>query len=108
MRLRFTATANRMLRGVDLFASLDDKQRAQIAAATVVEDLGDGEAIVRQGEPGESMCVLASGKVSVVIEPDRRQVATIEKGGYFGEMSLLTGSRVLRRSSPAVKLSSLS
>jgi len=81
----------RILRGVDLFASLDDKQRAQIAAATVVKTFGDGEAIVRQGEPGGSMYVLASGKVSVVIEPDRRQVATIEKGGYFGEMSLLTG-----------------
>jgi small-conductance mechanosensitive channel/CRP-like cAMP-binding protein len=81
----------RILRAVDLFASLDDKQRAQIAAATVVKTFGDGEAIVRQGEPGGSMYVLASGKVSVVIEPDRRQVATIEKGGYFGEMSLLTG-----------------
>ena len=56
-----------------------------------MKTFGDGEAIVRQGEPGESMYVLASGKVSVVIEPDRRQVATIEKGGYFGEMSLLTG-----------------
>ena len=27
----------------------------------------------------------------MVLEPDRREVATIEPGGYFGEMSLLTG-----------------
>ena len=27
----------------------------------------------------------------MVLEPDRREVAVIEKGGYFGEMSLLTG-----------------
>jgi CRP-like cAMP-binding protein len=26
-----------------------------------------------------------------VLEPDRREVATIGPGGYFGEMSLLTG-----------------
>jgi CRP-like cAMP-binding protein len=26
-----------------------------------------------------------------VLEPERRQVATIGPGGYFGEMSLLTG-----------------
>ncbi len=26
-----------------------------------------------------------------MLEPDRREVATIERGGYFGEMSLLTG-----------------
>jgi CRP-like cAMP-binding protein len=27
----------------------------------------------------------------VLLEPDRREVAVIEAGGYFGEMSLLTG-----------------
>ena len=81
----------RIVAGVDLFASLTEDQRAQIAGATVTRVFGDGEAIVRQGEPGESMYVLCSGRVAVVIEPDRREVARIEKGGYFGEMSLLTG-----------------
>ena len=52
---------------------------------------GDGEAIVRQGEPGHSMYVLCSGRVAVVLEPGRQEVAVIEQGGYFGEMSLLTG-----------------
>jgi CRP-like cAMP-binding protein len=37
------------------------------------------------------MFVVGSGRVVVVLEPDRREVATIERGGYFGEMSLLTG-----------------
>ena len=37
------------------------------------------------------MFVVCAGRVAVVLEPDRRQVATIEAGGYFGEMSLLTG-----------------
>jgi CRP-like cAMP-binding protein len=31
------------------------------------------------------------GRVSVVLEPEGREVATIERGGYFGEMSVLTG-----------------
>ena len=39
------------------------------------------------------MFVVSSGAVAVVIEPGNRQVATIERGGYFGEMSLLTGAR---------------
>ena len=77
--------------GVDLFATLTADQRAQIAAATVSRTFGDAEAIVRQGEPGESMYLVCSGRVAVVLEPDRREVATIEPGGYFGEMSLLTG-----------------
>ena len=52
---------------------------------------GDGEAIVRQGAPGRSMFAICSGRAVVTLEPDGRQVATIEAGGYFGEMSLLTG-----------------
>jgi CRP-like cAMP-binding protein len=81
----------RVLEGVDLFAALSDEQRGEIADATVAKTYGDGEAIVRQGEPGESMYVLCSGAVAVVLEPDKKEVATIRPGGYFGEMSLLTG-----------------
>ena len=57
----------------------------------MAKTFGNGEAIVSQGEPGESMYVLCSGTVAVVLEPDKREVATIRQGGYFGEMSLLTG-----------------
>lgn len=85
------AERRRVLEGVDLFAGLSDDQRGDIATATVAKTYGNGEAIVRQGEPGESMYVLCSGTVAVVIEPDKREVATIRPGGYFGEMSLLTG-----------------
>ena len=81
----------RDLAAVDLFAVLGDEQRAAIAAAAARRVYGSGEAIVRQGEPGESMYVVCSGKVAVVLEPHRVEVAAIEPGGYFGEMSLLTG-----------------
>jgi CRP-like cAMP-binding protein len=37
------------------------------------------------------MFVVLSGTVRVVLEPSRNEVARIERGGYFGEMSLLTG-----------------
>src|SRR5258708_29521020 len=37
------------------------------------------------------MFVVVSGTVSVVLEPSREEVARIQRGGYFGEMSLLTG-----------------
>ena len=51
---------------------------------------GEGEIIVREGEPGDSMFVICSGEVAVRIGKDR-EVARIRTGGYFGEMSLLTG-----------------
>ena len=77
--------------GVDIFSSLTGEQRSAIADESVTRVYGDGETIVRQGDAGESMYLLCSGKASVVLEPDRQEIATIDKGGYFGEMSLLTG-----------------
>jgi small-conductance mechanosensitive channel/CRP-like cAMP-binding protein len=86
-----TDERDRLLSGVDLFAPLSADERREIASATTTRVFGNGEAIVRQGEPGRSMFIVGSGKAVVVLEPDRREVATIDRGGYFGEMSLLTG-----------------
>ena len=86
-----TAERRRVLARIDLFAGLDQDTLSEIAEATKQRTYGNGEPIVRQGEPGESMFIVASGRAVVVLEPDRREIATIEPGGYFGEMSLLTG-----------------
>jgi small-conductance mechanosensitive channel/CRP-like cAMP-binding protein len=81
----------RLLEGVDLLAPLPPELRHEIAMSAPLTVFGNGEAIVRQGEPGQSMFVVCSGAVRVVLEPQRNEVARIERGGYFGEMSLLTG-----------------
>ncbi len=81
----------RLLERVDLFASLPGDVRHEVAASTASTVYGDGETIVKQGEPGQSMFVICSGAVAVVLEPNRVEVARIERGGYFGEISLLTG-----------------
>ena len=52
---------------------------------------GSGETIVREGEDGQSMFIVMSGVARVVLGPERQEVARIGRGGYFGEMSLLTG-----------------
>jgi CRP-like cAMP-binding protein len=82
---------DRLLAGVDLFAALPAEQRREIAAATTSRVYGSGEAIVRQGDAGHSMFIIGWGRAVVLLEPDKREVATIDRGGYFGEMSLLTG-----------------
>ena len=81
----------RIVASVDLFSQLTEVQRREIAAATTTRLFGDGEAIVRQGTPGGSMFIVCSGTVGVVVEPEGGEIARIDKGGYFGEMSLLTG-----------------
>jgi len=85
------ARREQVLSTVDLFARLSDEQRREVAASSAIHVYGDGEAIVRQGAAGQSMFIVVSGAAVVVIEPERREVAVIPSGGYFGEMSLLTG-----------------
>jgi len=82
----------RALAGVDLLAPLSPAVRHELAASSPLATYGSGEAIVRQGEAGQSMFVVCSGAVQVVLEPTRQEIARIERGGYFGEMSLLTGA----------------
>ena len=51
----------------------------------------DGEAIIRQGDSGESMYVVQSGRVEVVQQgADGREqhLAYLEAGDFFGEMSV--------------------
>jgi small-conductance mechanosensitive channel/CRP-like cAMP-binding protein len=80
-----------LLESVDMFAALPPELRHQIACSAPLAVYGSGETIVRQGEEGQSMFVVISGTVSVVLEPGREELARIQRGGYFGEMSLLTG-----------------
>jgi CRP-like cAMP-binding protein len=49
-----------------------------------------GQALVREGEPGESMFVIESGQVTVKVGDD--PVAELFAGDFLGEMSLLTGA----------------
>jgi small-conductance mechanosensitive channel len=81
----------RLLSSIDLFSSISPEIRHQIAVSSPMCVYGGGETIVQQGEAGQSMYVILEGTVSVVLEPARNEVARIEAGGYFGEMSLLTG-----------------
>ena len=51
---------------------------------------GDGEVIVQQGDVGEQMFVVQSGKVEVVLESNglQRRVSVLESRDFFGEMAL--------------------
>jgi small-conductance mechanosensitive channel/CRP-like cAMP-binding protein len=79
------------LSSVDLFSTLGPEARRDLASAAGDHLFTTGEAIVRQGDGGSSMFVVLRGTVVVSLEPSLRQVATITAGGFFGEMSMLTG-----------------
>ena len=51
----------------------------------------DGEVIIRQGNTGESMYVVQSGRVEVLQRSDNggeQHLAFLEAGNFFGEMSV--------------------
>lgn len=88
---RHVEHAAEQLGAVDLFATLAPEARRVLSAAAKDQLFAKGEAIVRQGVTGDSMFVVLSGQVRVSLEPSGHEVAMIPAGGFFGEMSMLTG-----------------
>ena len=78
---------------VDLFAPLPETVKELIASSLEAITFAAGESIVRQGDAGDSMFFVHQGGVRIVLaEGDRESnVATLEAGQFFGEMTLLTG-----------------
>lgn len=79
------------LAAVDLFALLPEAERNELGGLSIERVYGAGQTVVRQGRSGESMFVVCQGRVRVTVGEGGVEVATIGPGGYFGEMSLLTG-----------------
>lgn len=92
---RTDATTQRFfetLGAVSVFGDLSAEERRELAERSAERLYAAGEAIVREGSPGDSMFVVCRGRVRVTLAPDGREVASMGEGGFFGEMSLLTGA----------------
>ena len=79
------------LRFVTIFAALPESGRRELAACGEERVYAAGEVIVRQHEPGDSMFVICKGRLRVTLESSATELAQLEAGGFFGEMSMLTG-----------------
>ena len=75
---------------VPVFADAERRRPPGPRAGAAERLYGDGELIVREGAPGASMFVVCRGRVAVTLGSGK-EIARIESGGFFGEMSLLTG-----------------
>ena len=81
------------LTSVPVFAPLSEEEIEKLSRASVKRIFAPGEAIVRKGQEGRSMFIIARGNVKVQI-PDLNGPKVINRLGpndFFGEMSLLTG-----------------
>ena len=80
-----------IIAGVPVLSKLSDEAHQALAMAARELLFADGEVIVAEGAPGQSMFVVRRGRVAITLGTERREVAVTDAGGYFGEMSLMTG-----------------
>ncbi|MCQ3938696.1 MAG: hypothetical protein DPW18_16865 [Chloroflexi bacterium] len=80
------------LKRVPLFENLSSVDLKQVAAIAGEESFVNGEEIAREGEPGDVMYVIVSGRVRVCAMRGGREVeiAIRGEGDYVGEMSIIS------------------
>ena len=81
-----------LLASVPMFAALTDSERTQLVAVGRAVTYARGEAIVRQGQDGQSLFIIKRGEARVTLAGTEGDVARLREGDVFGEMSLLTGA----------------
>lgn len=92
-RARVLDLARRMVAS-RLFKDLSDEELLAIVRGLALRTYEAGDIVVTEGEPGQSLFTLTSGRVKVfVTNPDRRnfEVASLGEGDFFGEISSLSG-----------------
>ena len=82
------------LKHVPLFCCMDDDEIAAIRAIMGALTYAPGQIILREGERGEYFHVVVHGQVEFLVQnADGRKVIldTVGSGGFFGELSMLSG-----------------
>ncbi|MBI4491707.1 MAG: cyclic nucleotide-binding domain-containing protein [Chloroflexi bacterium] len=83
------------LRSVGIFERLPEQALDHLALLCEHHTCSDGEIVFRQGDRGDRMYLVESGRVLLFYSDaagNVRQLATVEPGGYFGELALLSNN----------------
>lgn len=87
-----------------LFGSVEPDALTEIAAQLRRRRFRRNETIFHQGDPGDSLHLVSSGAVKIVLpsaEGEEAIIATLRSGDFFGELAILDGAP---RSATAVAL----
>ena len=82
------------LRTVPLFASLDDDAARDLRNLLSEKTVAQNTRLFRQGDTGDAMYLIESGRVLISIRDDEEQevtLAELAQGDFFGEMSIIDG-----------------
>lgn len=82
------------LKEIDFLRPLSDEELKKVSSSSRIDLFGKGEAIVKQGETGDTCYFIRSGNVDVMLGDSTdtgSYITTLRAGEFFGEMSLLAG-----------------
>ena len=82
-----------LLDQVPMLKTLENYERMNLADALVPRSFNDGQTIIRQGDAADGMYFVEEGTVRIVRTDNsgkEKELTRSSKGGYFGELALLT------------------
>ncbi len=97
-----SSTLAAFLKGVPLFAGLDDRSLSVLARSSRIRSVSAGETLFCEGDPGDAAFIVRAGCVAIKLDTaDGRELVINEMrpGDCFGELALVAG---VARSATAV------
>jgi uncharacterized membrane protein len=82
------------LRSVPLFGSLDDQAASELRSLLSDRIVPQNTRLFRQGDNGDALYLIESGRVRISIRGDDKQeltLAELAQGDFFGEMAIIDG-----------------
>ena len=89
---RVNATLDTFLHRLPVMAGLDEAALQYLGALAAEEHSAAGDTILREGDPGDRVFFICSGRVRIVKDHGAAEpvvLAEMGPGDYFGEMSLV-------------------
>ncbi|GAB4405597.1 MAG: hypothetical protein OHK0032_00140 [Thermodesulfovibrionales bacterium] len=83
-----------LLRETAIFSKLSSKDLSMIEEFLHPRTYHPDEVVFNEGDPGVGMYIVASGRVRITkkaADGSRIELATIDNGGFFGEISVIEG-----------------
>lgn len=83
-----------LIKHIEIFEGLETRDINKVLKVATGKSFHAGQEIFREGDKGDSFFLIIEGKVRIIKQlanDNTEEVAVLQSGDYFGEMSLLDG-----------------